>query len=166
MKHYPSQSRFLAPKKAEAGWKTRTQKACCPSFRYIEMVPESCHPSAPRQCRSTDTFVLELVHTPAAPAAHTHIPDTSRYRYRFHPHMVHFRIGIIIAWLCGCHWIRYWRSGIICYSLTFIYRSICESNIIIISALIEMTSKNSAFTNSQAFMVWEAQTQPSCASPT
>lgn len=43
MKHYPSQSRFHVPEKAEAGWKTRTQKACCPSSRYTETVQKSCH---------------------------------------------------------------------------------------------------------------------------
>lgn len=86
MKRYPLQLRFLVPVKAEAGWKTKTQKACCSSSRYTETVQEFCHLSEQRQCHSTDTFVHELVRTLANPAAHTHIPDTSMYLYRFHPH--------------------------------------------------------------------------------
>ena len=86
MKHYPLQLRFLVPEKAEAGWKTKTQKVCCSSSRYTETVQEFCHLSEQRQCHSADTFVHELVQIPAGPAAHTHIPDTSMYLYRFHPH--------------------------------------------------------------------------------
>lgn len=86
MKHYPLQSQFLVPEKAEAGWKIRTQKACGPSSRYTETVQEFCHLSEQRQCHSADTFVHELVQTPADPVAHTHIPDTSMYLYRFHLH--------------------------------------------------------------------------------
>ena len=86
MKRYPLQLRFLVPVKAEAGWKTKTQKACCSSSRYTETAQEFCHLSEQRQCHSADTFVHELVRTLADPAAHTHIPDTSMYLYRFHPH--------------------------------------------------------------------------------
>ena len=86
MKRYPLQLRFLVPVKAEAGWKTKTQKACCSSSRYTETAQEFCHLSEQRQCHSADTFVHELVRTPADPAAHTHIPDTSMYLYHFHPH--------------------------------------------------------------------------------
>ena len=80
MKRYPLQSRFLVPEKAEAGWKTKTQKACCSSSRYTETAQEFCHPSEQRQCHSADTFVHELVQVHTDPAAHTHIPDTSMYR--------------------------------------------------------------------------------------
>ena len=86
MKRYPLQLRFLVPVKAEAGWKTKTQKACCSSSRYTETAQEFCHLSEQRQCHSADTFVHELVRTPADPAVHTHIPDTSMHLYRFHPH--------------------------------------------------------------------------------
>ena len=90
MKHYPSQSRFLVPKKAEAGWKTRTQKACCPSFRYTETAQESCSPFERRRCRSADTFDHGLAQTLAGLAAHTHILDTGMYLSRFHPHRLSF----------------------------------------------------------------------------
>ena len=56
-KHYPLQSQFLVPEKAEAGWKTRIQKACCSSSRYTEKVQEFCRLSERRQCHSSDTFI-------------------------------------------------------------------------------------------------------------
>ena len=85
-KHCPLQLRSLVPERAKAGWKTKIQKVCCPSFRYTEMVQESYRPFERQQCRSADTFGLGSARTPAGPAAHIHIPDTDMYLCRFHPH--------------------------------------------------------------------------------
>lgn len=92
-KHCPLRSRFLVPEKARAGWKTRIQKACCPSFRYTERAQEFCRPFEQRQCRSAGTSGHELVQTPVGPSAHTHIPDTGMYLYRFRPHRRFFPAG-------------------------------------------------------------------------
>ena len=83
---FPLQSRFFAPEKAEAGWKTRIQKVCCPSFRYTETAREFCCPFERRQCRIAGTFDHEPAPIPAGPAVHTHIPDTGMYLYRFRLH--------------------------------------------------------------------------------
>ena len=85
-KHCPLQLRSLVPERAKAGWKTKIQKVCCPSFRYTEMVQESYRPFERQQCHSADTFGLGSARTPAGPATHIHIPDTDMYLYRFHPH--------------------------------------------------------------------------------
>ena len=83
MQHYPLQLRFLVPEKVEAGWKTKTQKACCSSSRYTETAQEFCHLSEQQQCRSAGTFVHELAQTLAGPAAHTHFIHISDLFQRY-----------------------------------------------------------------------------------